>query len=91
MIPPTSPREVEARKKAIEQTGDKLVTAEIVHKAAAQFKPEKKGKKSKKTGTTLNLEPAVKILAQLEVAAGKSKVVLGKLKALKKCLLRLVK
>jgi hypothetical protein len=84
-------KRVEAWKGAIKLAGEEPVTATIVHRAAAKFKPEKPGKptaKKKPSGKRINLGPALKLLARAEQAANvsKDKVVLKELSALRKCL-----
>jgi len=84
-------KRVEAWKGAIKLAGEEPVTATIVHRAAAKFKPEKPGKptaKKKPSGKRINLGPALILLARAEQAASdnKDKVVLKELVALRRCL-----
>ena len=87
-------KRVDAWKESLKQAGNAPVTAKIVHKAAARFKP----KKAKKTGKgtvkkaaatkPIDLKPALKLLAKAEKVAGdnKDEQVLKELTALRKCL-----
>jgi len=73
---------------------NKDITAAIVKKAAGKFKPAKPvgnaKSKAKKAiaGKSINLSPALKLLARAEEAAekGSSKLVVKELVALRKCL-----
>jgi hypothetical protein len=84
-------KRVEAWKGAIKLAGEEPMTATIVRRAAAKFKPEKLGKptaKKKPSGKRINLGPALILLARAEQAASdnKDKVVLKELVALRRCL-----
>jgi hypothetical protein len=68
-------KRVDVWKKAIKLAGDKPVTAKIVHEVAAKFKPQKAGprKTAKKPGS-LNMQPALKLLGEIEDLADKEKM-----------------
>jgi hypothetical protein len=90
----TDEQMVAAFEVAKEQAGDKPLTAKIIRKAAAQFKPERPAKpvveKSRNT-TRPVLDPVFQQLAKVEQAAlaCKSKRVLKEVSALRELLLQL--
>ena len=72
----------------------KTMTAALVKEVAVKFRPAKPGRNGKSrakkafTGKSINLKPALKLLARVERAAeqNKDQLVLKKLAALRKCL-----
>jgi len=75
-----------AWKRALELAGGKTLTAKIIRKAAVQFKSLKSGKpKSKQVVAPkkLNLVQALKLIVGAEKLAGKNKLLLAKLAALR--------
>jgi len=93
LIPVPETKRVAAWKSALKLAGDQPITAKIIRQAAAEFRPRRTGSPvhAAKTSTTWppNLQPALKLIAEIENMALKAKNerLANLAKELRKCLL----